>query len=370
MISRSERLSTQSIRKTALMLGFIFFLLFGGRIDAQQQSIRQLLPDDPGTLLAQQKDSSSQAGQTGTASISGIVLDSSGAAIPNAYVKLLDANGKFIRQVRSDSDGNYNIQNIAGGTYRLAITSAGFALYTSAPFDLSTAQAYAAPRAMLAIAGASTEVQVLANDSKVAEAQIKAAEQQRVLGFVPNFYTSFVYDAVPLTSKEKYRFALRETFDPVRFVGTGIGAAIQQANNTYPGYGDDAAGFVKRYAALYGDGLFSDILSHAVFPSIFHQDPRYFYQGTGSIKSRFFHAVSFAVVIRNDSGRTVPNSSYLLGDLGAGAIDNLYYPHTDRGVGLVFMNTAIGIGGRAAGSLAREFILPKLTTHKAGRGKP
>lgn len=285
-------------------------------------------------------------------------------------MKLSDTNDQVIREVRSGSDGNYITEELSAGTYRLAITSAGFAPYNLAPFGLSTSQFYSAPSATLAIAGVSTEVQVGANDSKVAEAQIKAAEQQRVLGFVPNFYTSFVYDAVPLTSKEKYRFALRDTFDPMRFVGTGIGAAIQHANNTYPGYGDDAAGFGKRYAALYGDGLFSDLLSHAVFPSIFHQDPRYFYQGTGSIQSRFFHAVSFAVVIRSDSGRTVPNYSYLLGDLGAGAISNLYYPHANRGTGLVFTNTAISIGGRAAGSLVQEFILPRLTTHKAGKGKP
>ena len=79
--------------------------------------------------------------------------------------------------------------------------------------------------------------------------------------------------------------------------------------------------------------------------------------------------MSFAVVIRNDSGRTVPNYSYILGDLAAGGLSNLYYPHADRGAGLVFTNTAIGIAGRAAGSLAREFILPRLTTHRAGNGK-
>ncbi len=370
MISRSERReSAQSIPQTALMLWFVFFLSFG-KAGAQQQSIRQLLPEDPGALVAQQQDKSSRPGVVGTATVSGTVLDSSGAAIPDAHVKLLDKSGEPLREVRSGSDGTYSIENLSAGTYKLAITSAGFALYNSDSFDLSAAQLYAVPRVTLAIAVASTEVQVLANDSKVAEAQMKAAEQQRVLGFVPNFYTSFVHDAVPLTSREKYRFALRETFDPSRFVGTGIGAAIQHANNTYPGYGDDAAGYGKRYAALYGDGLFSDILSHAIFPSIFHQDPRYFYQGTGTIKSRFFHAVSFAVLIRSDSGRTVPNYSYLLGDLGAGAIDNLYYPHADRGPGLVFTNAAIGIGGRAAGSLAREFLLPRLTTHKAGKGKP
>lgn len=365
-----HRLSlTRRIVSASLTVGAVCSVSFGTAV-AQQYRVASALPDDPGAVLAQQASGSlSSADATGAAAITGMVLDPSGAAIANARVRLSSPDAHIVREIRSGPDGDYTVGQLPAGTYTIRIDSAGFVSYTSAPFSLSKAQFYTAAPATLAVAGASTDVQVNADNSKIADAQVKAAEKQRVLGVVPNFYTSFIYDAAPLTSREKYRFALRETFDPIRFVGTGIGAAIEQANNTYAGYGDGAAGYGKRYAALYGDGLFSDLLSHAVFPSIFHQDPRYFYQGTGTIKSRFIHAVSFAVLIRNDSGRNVPNYSYLLGDLVAGSIDNLYYPHADRGPGLVFTNTAIGIGGRAAGSLVREFILPRLTTHKAGAGK-
>ncbi len=338
---------------------------------AQQSRSPYALPKDPGAIMTQQTSSiSSSADAAGASAITGMVLDPTGAAIANARVRLSNADSSFIRESRSDSGGDYAIEKLPAGTYTLLIDSPGFVSYKSAPVTLSEAQVFRAKPATLAVAGENANVEVIADNSKIANAQVKASERQRVLGIVPNFYTSFVYDAVPLTSKEKYRFALRETFDPIRFVGTGIGAALEQANDTYAGYGDDAAGYGKRYAALYGDGLFSDLLSHAVFPSIFHQDPRYFYQGTGSLKSRFIHAVSFAVLIRNDSGRNVPNYSYLLGDLVAGSVNNFYYPHADRGPGLVFTSTAIGIGGRAAGSLAREFILSRFTTHKAGAGKP
>jgi hypothetical protein len=204
----------------------------------------------------------------------------------------------------------------------------------------------------------------------IAAAQVKAEEKQRVLGVIPNFYTSYIPNAVPLSAKQKYTFAIRDTFDPVGFVGTAIGAGIEQANDSFKGYGQGAAGYGKRYAALYGDGLTSDILSHAVFPALFHQDPRYFYQGTGTFKSRLFHAISFSVVARSDSGKTMPNYSYLLGDIGSGALSNLYYPHADRGAGLVFSNAAIGIAGRAAGSIIQEFLLPHLTTNHAGKVKP
>jgi hypothetical protein len=84
-----------------------------------------------------------------------------------------------------------------------------------------------------------------------------------------------------------------------------------------------------------GDGRTSDYLSHAVFASLFHQEPRYFYQGTGSNKSRLYHAVSNAWVARSDSGKKMPNYSYLLGTMVSGAISNAYYPHADQGANLV-----------------------------------
>lgn len=353
----------------SVLVGVLCWISIGPSV-AQQARLASTLPKDPGSVFAQQTGGgSSSADATGAAIVTGTVLDPTGAAIVNARVRLTVASTGLVREIRSGSYGDYIFGELPTGTYIIQIDAAGFVPYQSAPLTLTDPQVLRIEPATLTVAGVNAEVEVSADNSKIAEAQVTAAEKQRVLGIVPNFYTSFVYDAVPLTSKEKYHFAIRETFDPIRFVGSGIGAALEQANNSYAGYGDDAAGYGKRYAALYGDGLFSDLLSHAVFPSIFHQDPRYFYKGTGTIKSRFIHAVSFAVLIRNDSGRNAPNYSYLLGDLVAGSINNLYYPHADRGPGLVFTGTAIGIAGRAAGSLAREFILPRLTTHKAGTGR-
>ena len=173
-----------------------------------------------------------------------------------------------------------------------------------------------------------------------------------------------------MTTKQKFSLASHDTFDPVSLIGVGLAAGIEQANNTYAGYGQGAAGYGKRFAAKFGDGRTSDFLSHAVFPSLFHQDPRYFYQGTGSVKSRMVHAASFAIFTRSDSGKPMPNYSYFLGDIGSGALSNLYYPHADRGMGLVFTNAAIGIAGKAGGTIIREFFSKRITTNVPADGKP
>jgi hypothetical protein len=103
------------------------------------------------------------------------------------------------------------------------------------------------------------------------------------------------------------------------------------------------------------------MIGGAILPSLLHQDPRYFYQGTGSTGSRFRHAVFSPFVTRSDSGKSMPNYSSLGGDLASSGLSNLYFPRADRGVGLVFGNFAIGTAERIGGSLVQEFILSRFT---------
>jgi hypothetical protein len=269
----------------------------------------------------------------------------------------------------SDANGEFSFIQILPGSYRVIVSAKGFALFTSADFVVKVKQAYEVPDISLSIATSNIEVTVRPTDLIAAE-QIRAEEKQRLIGVIPNFYTSYVYDAAPLTWKQKFSLATRGTFDPVAILGVGFAAGIEQANNSYAGYGQGAAGYSKRFAAKFADGRSSDFLTHAVFPSLLHQDPRYYYQGSGSVKSRFLHAVGSAFVTRSDSGRTVPNYSYLLGDMCAGALSNLYYPAANRGAHLVFTNAAVGLAGRVGGNLLREFLSRRLTTNVSGDGKP
>jgi hypothetical protein len=175
---------------------------------------------------------------------------------------------------------------------------------------------------------------------------------------------SYIPDAAPLTPKQKLSLAAHDTFDWTTFIGVGVGAGIEQATGAFKGYGQGASGYGKRYAALFADGRISDLLSHYVLASAFHQDPRYFYQGTGTTKSRLFHALSYAFVARGDNGKTMPNYSYLLGALASGGISYSYYPSTDRkGAGLLFTNFGIGIAGRMGQGVVQEFVAKHLTHH-------
>ena len=278
-------------------------------------------------------------------------------------------DGGQSRRLISGSQGEVSFTGLSAGPYLITINAKGFALFTSRQINLDRQQVYQVSDLTLSVESIGTEVTVHPTEVIAAD-QIKAEEKQRFIGVVPNFYTSYVHDPAPMTTKQKFSLATHDSFDPVSLIADGVVAGIQQANGTYPGYGYGAAGYGKRFAAQFGDGRTSDFLSHAVFPALFHQDPRYFYQGTGSIKSRLIHAASFAIITRSDSGKPMPNYSYFLGDIASGALSNLYYPHADRGVGLVFTNAAIGIAGKAGGAILREFFSKHITTNVPPAGAP
>jgi hypothetical protein len=299
-----------------------------------------------------------------TGSVVGIVLDTSGASVPGAEVTVMHEDGTELHATVAGTNGEFSFTKMPSGSYIVIVNAKDFAIFTSAEFVVGDQQVYEVPDVSLSVATANIEVTVHPTEFIAAE-QIRAAEKQRLMGVIPNFYTSYIVDAAPLSAKQKFRFAVRGTFDPVSMVGVGFGAGIEQATNAYAGYGQGAAGYAKRFAAKFADGRSSDFLTHAVFPSLLHQDPRYYYQGSGSAKSRLAHAVTSAFLARSDTGLTVPNYSYLLGDLGSAALSNLYYPKANRGPSLVFTIAAVGLAGRIGGNILREFS-KRLTTNAPG----
>lgn len=328
----------------------------------------QKTPDAAPAEIASPSSTQQAPDAEGAATVVGTVHDVSGASVSGAEVRLIRGGGTQSRTTASGANGEFSFIRIVGGSYRVTVNDASFAPFTSAEFTLTLQQVYEVPDVSLTLATKNTEVTVHPAEFVAAE-QIRAAEKQRLLGVIPNFYTSYIYDAAPLTVKQKFLFAVRGTFDPVAMVGVGFGAGIEQATNAFSGYGQGASGYAKRYAAKFTDGRTSDFLTHAIFPSMLHQDPRYFYQGSGSFKSRLAHAAGSAFFTRNDGGFTQPNYSYLLGDFSSAAVSNLYYPRANRGAGLVFTNAAVGLAGRIGGNVLREFS-KRVTTNVPAERQP
>jgi hypothetical protein len=302
-----------------------------------------------------------QTDQSVAGSIGGTIVDQTGAVVGGASVRLTREEQSPGEEVLSGDDGQFYFANIAAGPFQLTITSAGFETQVSSG-NLHAGEIYIVPQIVLAIATAVAEVRVVPAPVEVAEDQIKAEEKQRVLGVIPNFYVSYVQNAVPLTSKQKFELAWKATVDPVNLAVNGVVAGIEQAQNEFSGYGQGAQGYAKRYGAAYADFVAGTYVGGAILPSLLKQDPRYFYKGTGSKRSRILYAIANSVICKGDNGRWQANYSGILGSLAAGGISNLYYPVKNRdGVELTFENALIGIGANAAINLLQEFVIRKLT---------
>jgi hypothetical protein len=191
--------------------------------------------------------------------------------------------------------------------------------------------------------------------------QIKDQEKQRVLGIIPNFYVTYVPDAVALTPKQKFELAWRSSVDPFTFVSVGAIAAIQHSGNGLSGYGQGAQGYAQRYGASYGDVVIGTFLGSAIMPSLLKQDPRYFYRGTGSKRSRILYALSSPFICKGDNGSWQPNYSYVIGNFAAAGIANAYYPSSNQGAGQVVETALIRLGENAIASVFQEFVVRKLT---------
>ena len=299
--------------------------------------------------------------QQAPGSISGTVLDINERTVPEAKVTLVDETHAEERVAISDSEGHFIFTGLAPGRFKLTITSAGLRTFVSADVLLHPGEKHQLQRIALPIAEASADVQVTVTEEEIAQEQVKAEEKQRALGIFPNFYSSYIWNAAPLSTKQKFHLATKSITDPVDFLSSGVVAGIEQARDTYPGYGQGAQGYGKRYGADYANGAIGRMLSSAVFPSLFHQDPRYFYMGSGSTRTRVLYALKMAVITKGDNGELQPNYSYILGSFAAGGIANAYHPAGDRGARLTIDNALLNIAGHAADNLVREFILRKLT---------
>lgn len=303
-------------------------------------------------------------------SITGSVIDQAGVAVIGAKVTLTCEPQSASQETVTAEDGHFTFVDVVPGSFQLLITAEGFAPHTSTGL-LHSGERFTVPQISMVLATNVTEVRVELSTIEIAQEQMKDEEKQRVLGVIPNFYVTYVPNAAPLSTKQKYNLAWKLTIDPVSFLTAGGVAGIQQARNQFSGYGQGAEGYAKRYGATYADFSISNFLGSAVFPAIFHQDPRYFYKGTGSTKSRVLYAVANSVICKGDNGHWQFNYSGILGGLAAGGISNLYYPASDRnGPGLTFENTAIGIGSTAIFNLMQEFVLKKLTSNVPNSPNP
>jgi hypothetical protein len=168
---------------------------------------------------------------------------------------------------------------------------------------------------------------------KKAQEQLQQEEKQRVWAVVATFNTTANQEAVPLSAGQKFQLFFKSAFDPWPFLLAAVLAGTNQAQNSFPQYGQGVQGYAKRFGASYGDYFIGNFMGNAVLASTLHEDPRYYQKGKGSFTRRALWAASGTVWCKRDNGTWGPNYANVMGNMVGAAISNLYYPAPNRTVG-------------------------------------
>ncbi len=295
--------------------------------------------------------------------IRGAVTDPSGSVVAGAVVTLDTAGSTLQRTAITDETGAFHFSAVEAGVYKVTITASGFADWTAADVAVHTGEDPPPLSAVLQVAPKSTQVDVSLPPRELAAEQVKAEEKQRLLGVFPHYFVTYEPNPAPLTAAQKFRLGWKSFVDPVPILMGGIAAGIEQARNSHREYGQGMEGYAKRFGAQYGDHVNDILIRHVILQAAFHQDPRYFYKGTGSIRSRALYAIATAFVCKGDNGHWQPAYSDVLGDVGAYEVSTIYTAGTSRPWLRLSHTVLLGFSGRIGGNFFEEFVLRKVMAH-------
>jgi hypothetical protein len=182
-----------------------------------------------------------------------------------------------------------------------------------------------------------------------------APNDKRILWIIPNFRTAPTLDHYkPLTTNEKFAIAAQDAFDRGTVGLAAIFAGEGQLAQSEKSFGNGAAGYGRYFGTAYADLVIGDFMSEGVYPTLLHQDPRYFRRGTGSGWSRLGYAVGQIFWTHTDSGGTQFNYSEILGNATAVAISQSYYPDS-RDAGSATSKLGSQLGVDMASNILKEF---------------
>jgi hypothetical protein len=180
-------------------------------------------------------------------------------------------------------------------------------------------------------------------------------ESKRIFGIIPNYRTvPTLNESVPLTSGKKFKIASEDAFDRGTFALAAVFAGEGQLTNSNQSFGQGAAGYGRYFGTALADFVIGDYMTEAIFPSLLHQDPRYFRRGTGSGWSRLRYAVGQIFWTHGDSGNTEFNFSEVIGNSTAVAISNAYYTD-NRTASDAVPKLGIQLGVDMAANILKEF---------------
>ena len=130
----------------------------------------------------------------------------------------------------------------------------------------------------------------------------------------------------PLRPRQKFEIAFDKMVSPSMLVRAGFASEFDKGFGVGPFYGPGGRGFAQLMGYNAANFASATLFTDAVLPAMFHQDPRYFRKGSGSVKSRVGWALRSEAVAFSDRGREMPNLAGMLGYGMSAGLSAAYLP--------------------------------------------
>jgi hypothetical protein len=160
----------------------------------------------------------------------------------------------------------------------------------------------------------------------------------------------------PLTSKQKGFLAVRAVTDPFNLLTIAAFSGISIAADAHSVYGPGFAGWGRLAGYSLGEDVQGAFTGIYVFPSIFHEDPRYHRMPKATVKRRIEHALIHTFVSQHDDGSVMPNYATILNIPFSAEISNLYVPDIGTNAPDTAKRVLVGYATDPIGPLVAEFL--------------
>jgi hypothetical protein len=261
----------------------------------------------------------------------------------------------------SDTDWLGPVRLLAAGAVLVLLTSlsgsVSLAAQTAAAGQAGKQPAAAATPAGQIEPGPNPPAASSSSSTQKSKPNYEAGSPRHIFFIIPAYSVEYLKNVPPLTPGEKFHEWAEGVYDPIALGSRAFEGLTEYSHvGGFCGYGAGVAGYAKCFGSAQLDADTSSFLGDFLFPTLLHQDPRYFRMGTGySFGTRVFYAVSHVFITRSDAGNPIVDTSALMGSVIAAADSNLYYPKADRGLNLSLGRLGWDLGGTAVFNLEAEF---------------
>jgi len=188
-------------------------------------------------------------------------------------------------------------------------------------------------------------------------------QPKRIMGIMPNYRAvSAGATPPPPTPKQAFKIATLNSFDYSSFVFVGITSALAEWTDAHPALGDGMRGFGEYYWRGFVDKTNGNYLVIFAFPTVLHEDERYYAMGEGKFLKRAVYAATRILITPDYHGNNTLNASEIFGRATSQAISLSYYPSSDRTAGALAVKYGWAMGRDALTNVFREFW-PDIATH-------